>query len=1307
MNRKYLEYFKDLSEKLDALIVRQDDKKIYNELCTTLRMLNGLYNANELDFIRCVDTLAHDFPEFIEQVKRILKYPMTSRLLDVIIALCYYLHTLYEVRELFEGTVLNKIMKGEEPWSILTTLQQPSTSSNFLKILFNYLPYDDDLKKDDKFVRQKHAFANKLRTSGILPFLIRAKYIYVFLIDIHYLNRNSQYANKETMQTVLVAMWYEWYGEYGEQISFEETGNCLVDNCISISRRESEKMPRFLRRAWLFFWSKPELIDFKQRFKQNMDNFFKMVEDFAFDIVGTEQMLQKELSDVADNVLHGINADWIRVSRKPRNLYCSLISIRDNLHNRLKVTKGKVDDAVLKIGSIEEKELETELQRPPDISKEYIKDFDSIRNQYFGTCSKPNRGKFFEEMVCKIYKKVKHLRMDLERRVKKPKFDSANTRLSDILDTAVVWQTHLEVNHPKIISSSSEIVKKNQDNAIRVWFLEFDPKDTNDALCFSEEKRALCDIFKDKNVNVQFTSSNLSWHPLMSAWTGADILYISGHSYQEFKDQFDFESEWSGEHVYRSKERVRDGFELLPTQDPPKLVVLSQCRSEKLGEWFVEHRVPFVVVTKRQFLLNDQDAFNFLNGFFLKLVENKTIPEAFDYGRNFVVSKTKEQEGCCCQFHEHACKFCRKHQRYTCCRGVDCRSKNDIYDDCPCAAWLRRKTCCEPNCSLDPKDRFKILKGISVSSQKFRFMEGSLEKFPIKTEQDNRNNIQPLEKKFQRHTEGKSAVGEILVLLKKGNKVVVVHSNGEPGLGKKQTCLAVCHHLLRNYLSPYKPPWQHGIWQIEQKDIEMYLSDEKLEEVITIGVNPGFKLLEWLWVHLSWLAGNADRGLWKFSGNSGTTIMQKWQKQGDVLIVLFAPNNEDLLRQLFKQLRAAKKSLPEYMQFIVTCREPPKDLDTSFPQVAIEPLSYKDGTRLFKQVLMKMNKWGQRKINPPPDLKFHDGHKRDRFMYESSLCCKRMVKGRRRFLCMRCKRTTCESCWANWEITYFFVNRKKAFNPLEGDVPLSDSNLPEFGDGIKKKCAKSEKDYREILRVIDEVRFYHLPKEPYFEKLPAKLQTEIKRWYKNVEKCKRSDKRPWYDLACCPSNSFEARTREGNLYNHCLKCREIKYYIRCQQCKEDLCEYCWIQDHFHKGDIPLALANRNMWSWTRNSAWRNECAKYFCCLFLRGNPRLIKLAAELLNTEVGDFKCTINTLIELVYTFIDKIEKEPKRVEKYLRGHEMVWVANRGCFPKKLSKICSKPTCDNIKNFLKLLYKVQCPSAMKGRQQLRQLNISM
>merc|ERR1719419_499937 len=138
--------------------------------------------------------------------------------------------------------------------------------------------------------------------------------------------------------------------------------------------------------------------------------------------------------------------------------------------------------------------------------------------------------------------------------------------------------------------------------------------------------------------------------------------------------------------------------------------------------------------------------------------------------------------------------------------------------------------------------------------------------------------------------------------------------------------------------------------------------------------------------------------------------------------------------------------------------EPPKDLDISFPQVAIEPLSYRDGTRLFKQVLRKMNKWGERKINPPPALTFHGGCKRDRFMYKSSRCCKSMVKGRRRFLCVRCDRTTCESCWANWEMTYFFVKRKTEFNPLRGDVPLSDSNLPEFGDGIKNKCAKSERD---------------------------------------------------------------------------------------------------------------------------------------------------------------------------------------------------------------------------------------------------------
>merc|ERR1719397_1307036 len=131
------------------------------------------------------------------------------------------------------------------------------------------------------------------------------------------------------MEVVLVAMWQKWYGK---QISFDETGNCVVDKSISISHRDVEKKPRFLRRAWVFFWSRKELIDFEKRFKKHRQTFYHTVREFAFDIDGSEQILHKELSEIADNVLCGIDADWVREYLYPKDLFCGLVSVRDDLH---------------------------------------------------------------------------------------------------------------------------------------------------------------------------------------------------------------------------------------------------------------------------------------------------------------------------------------------------------------------------------------------------------------------------------------------------------------------------------------------------------------------------------------------------------------------------------------------------------------------------------------------------------------------------------------------------------------------------------------------------------------------------------------------------------------------------------------------------------------------------------------------------------------------------------------------------------------------------------------------------------------
>lgn len=425
------------------------------------------------------------------------------------------------------------------------------------------------------------------------------------------------------------------------------------------------------------------------------------------------------------------------------------------------------------------------------------------------------------------------------------------------------------------------------------------------------------------------------------------------------------------------------------------------------------------------------------------------------------------------------------------------------------------------------------------------------------------------------------------------------------------------------------------------------------------------------------------------------------QSKGNILFVLYAPDTKWLLHRLFLKLAAVQKSLAECTQFIVTCREPPNEKDFYFQKVAVEPLSFSDGSRLFEKFLRNMKKWG--KFIAPPELKFHNGHGRERKIRKSSYC-KGCVK-RRRFSCRDNNHETCESCWANWELKYFYAQRRRPFS-AQRDVPWGDSNLPDFGRSINQKCAKSRKEYLEIMDVVSDKRLGSPPPNHAFWNLPRKLREEIEFWLKRKE-C-QFDNEWTYDLACCPSSSLEARSRKGNLQKSCLKCREIKYYIHCKDHNKDLCEDCWIRDNFLWCDIPIALANR-LWSWEfpkkplrRGSL--HESAKYFSCFFLRGNPKLIWLAADLLHSKIGHLTCTINFLIELVYTFIDK---DWIKLDLYLCGYRIDLGANKGCLPEKLPE-CSKETRDKIENFLKLLYKVHCRANVKQYSlPLRELKIQI
>jgi len=795
--------FNYLSFGLSTSIASKNEQKIHNELCKILEIITKT----------SVDTVIRNIPHFLQHVTSILDNTMSRRVLDRILAIivsCYEFQTVPKVKELIKGKLLNKILEGEKPWSVIITHEEPTISINFLKILLNYLPCVNKQKVNDKFWNEKLEFAGRVSGSDIWPFLWRAKITFVFLVDIYYHNPKSWYARKEWMQNVLNSQWNLWHNE---KISFGMNGNCLVDHSLEKDPWTSEEHQRYYRRAWIFLRSKEELRDFGERFNNNKDTFCSKFTKCISDIYGNEQLLQKELREIATNILEAIGNRG---------------TLQGHHQRRLKARRG--DNSFLQpapLDSDEEKEVwkscKTELQssrkpmlhKPTDISKDYTKQFDDIRTMYFRTRTWPNSKKVLKERM--IYDNVKMLAKNL-----KAKETALKGRLeepSDIFYLAVQWQSHLEENLVQVVN-----------DAIKVYYLEFDPKNIGHSLCFKEERKALCNIFK--RWNVDFTWSNFSWYPLMNAWTHADILYISGHSYGDFEENFEFESDWSGELTRRSKERVKEGLGKLWTKHRPKLVVLLLCRSEELGEWFLNEGVPWVVVSKRMFNLNDKHAINFLKGLSTKLVENVIIPEAFSLGQNFVMKETEKQESCCCQNHAHSCLFCDKHERRSCCKQKDCQRNISKHDDCGCTYWMNRWECCERTCTLDPKDSFKLLKrGIlkcdSLSSDRFEFKKGSLRVLPGRNEVNRMNNIYPLGD-FQRHTDTtkRCAVGEILMLLKERNKVVVVHSNGEPGLGKKKTCLAVCDHLLRNYLTPFKPPWENGIWQIKKSDIKEYLSND-------------------------------------------------------------------------------------------------------------------------------------------------------------------------------------------------------------------------------------------------------------------------------------------------------------------------------------------------------------------------------------------------------------------------------------------------------------------------------------------------
>jgi len=1190
-------FFQDLSLRLENYIDKRQTRKINSELCKLAKMLKSMIH-NNVSYERWLNYLMLDVPNFLLTFARILHYKVTPELLDSFVGVCYFLKTLQKIRVLVSD-VLKKVLRGVKPWHIIVTLQEPSITRKFLLILHCYL-------QQEKELQQNSPFTERVRLSGILPFLIQAKFVHVDTIDVFYsVNSKSPFTKIEVMENVLRAMWGVWYESY-RSISFGWGGNCVVDGNIRI-RDTGEKTPRYVRRIWFLFWSKEARDDFKSRFNAHKRKFYTYVNEFVLDVERHDwkKLMGREFceSKCINGVLKGIDADWVVDHKDPKRLWRDVHKIRDVLHSRLLIARGEVDDAILSTRMTDIDTLRKEL-----LSGKWTRKFHAIHKSYFSqeSANTSMTIKRLWEDVKKISSKLKRLRQAIEA-------DESSrhwvTKISEFLDTAAQWRIHLEKKHADIIESSRDLLDSksyprgldSKSDPVRVYFLEFDPKDTTyESLCFTREKKALCDIFNNKHV--EFTSSNFSWYSLVEAWK-ADILYISGHSFEEFKGKFDFETDWCGQCVRRDSERVSNCLLGLPVT-PPKVLVLSQCHSESLGDWFRKvAKVPFVIVSKRQTLLNDSDAFNFLQGFFQELVKNKKIPHAFKCGKWFLMGKTRKEEDCCCTSHvKHECDFCEKHNRQSCCQGTRCKKKVKKNDDCSCTGWIKKNSCCLPSCTLDPKDRLQILYDRKHEGDNIKFEDGVLEILPtdhIPT------NIYPSDTIFQRQTSGqRCTIGDILILLKNCNKVIVVHSNGEPGLGKKSTVLAVCRHLQRNYLGP-KPFWKRGIWKIEKIEIESFLNqatEEKASEVNSLIKKPGYNFLEWL---DNWYTTRIAEPLEikKTRSNSNTP----WNL-AEMLFLLYAPNEDSLVHQLFRELRAAENLLPRYMQFIVVCRKPSEE--NSFPSVVVEPLSYEDGTRLFRKKLR------QRHIFPipPPKFKHHKEHLRRLLVGKVKGCCTRKQR------CFECTNNhiTCESCWAEWELTHLFPD-----------------------------------DHR------------------------------------NMRPAPRS---------CCPTNRIDTK---DELFLACPKCIDLKYHIFFND-DDDVCEDSWIQQNFYMSDMPCALAHR-LWRWdnTPRLGWLNESVKYFSCLFLRGNPQLICTAVELLHTNLGGFKVTINVLIDLVYTFIDN----PNKIEEYLCGKEMVWVEDRGCFPKKLSIKVDPHKRKTVASFLKLLYQVQLPSNFIWRKDLREFKI--
>lgn len=92
---------------------------------------------------------------------------------------------------------------------------------------------------------------------------------------------------------------------------------------------------------------------------------------------------------------------------------------------------------------------------------------------------------------------------------------------------------------------------------------------------------------------------------------------------------------------------------------PVKLVFVSACYSEPIGQLFKKANVPIVIAVNQTTPIADDFARNFTQNFYDTLIKGTVTPrKAFEIAKNSVNGKDKDKFCCCCNHsHETSCKY--------------------------------------------------------------------------------------------------------------------------------------------------------------------------------------------------------------------------------------------------------------------------------------------------------------------------------------------------------------------------------------------------------------------------------------------------------------------------------------------------------------------------------------------------------------------------------------------------------------------------------------------------------------------------